>query len=86
MVNGPREIFIEQKGKLERAPVTFTEEGVRAAVMNVAQFVGKRVNEENPYMDARLPDGSRVAIVLPPCSRKGACISIRSFQREDDAR
>jgi Flp pilus assembly CpaF family ATPase len=82
MVNGPREIFIEQKGILERAPVTFTEEGVRAAVMNVAQYVGKRVNEENPYMDARLPDGSRVAIVLPPCSRKGACISIRKFSKE----
>ena len=38
---------------------------------NVAQFMGRRVNEENPYLDARLPDGSRVAIVLPPCSRKG---------------
>jgi pilus assembly protein CpaF len=82
MVNGPREIFFERKGKLERAPVTFHEEGLRAAVMNVAQYVGKRVNEENPYMDARLPDGSRVAVVLPPCSRKGACIAIRKFSKE----
>ena len=82
MVNGPREIFFERRGKLERAPVTFNEEGLRAAVMNVAQYVGKRVNEENPYMDARLPDGSRVAIVLPPCSRKGACIAIRKFSKE----
>jgi pilus assembly protein CpaF len=82
MVNGPREIFCEQKGRLERAPVAFTEEGLRAAVMNVAQYVGKRVNEENPYMDARLPDGSRVAIVLPPCSRKGPCIAIRKFSKE----
>ncbi len=82
MVNGPREIFFERKGKLERAPVTFNEEGLRAAVMNVAQYVGKRINEETPYMDARLPDGSRVAIVLPPCSRKGACIAIRKFSKE----
>jgi pilus assembly protein CpaF len=82
LVNGPREIFIERKGKLERAPVHFSEEGLRAAVMNVAQYVGKRVNEENPYMDARLPDGSRVAVVLPPCSRKGPCISIRKFSKE----
>ena len=82
MVNGPHEIFIEQRGQLERAPVRFTEEGLRAAIMNVAQFVGKRVNEENPYMDARLPDGSRVAIVVPPCSRKGPAISIRKFSKE----
>ncbi|MBI2962995.1 MAG: Flp pilus assembly complex ATPase component TadA [Deltaproteobacteria bacterium] len=82
MVNGPREIFFERKGKLERSPATFTEEGVRAAIMNVAQFMGRRVNEENPYLDARLPDGSRVAIVLPPCSRKGPSIAIRKFSKE----
>jgi pilus assembly protein CpaF len=82
MVNGPREIFFESKGKLERSPATFSEEGIRAAIMNVAQFMGRRVNEENPYLDARLPDGSRVAIVLPPCSRKGPCIAIRKFAKE----
>lgn len=82
MVNGPREIFFESKGKLERSAATFTEEGIRAAIMNVAQFMGRRVNEENPYLDARLPDGSRVAIVLPPCSRKGPCIAIRKFSKE----
>ncbi|MGH7802923.1 MAG: ATPase, T2SS/T4P/T4SS family [Candidatus Binatia bacterium] len=82
MINGPNEIYIEQKGQLERAPVVFTEEGLRAAVMNVAQYVGKRVSEENPYMDARLPDGSRVAVVLPPCSRKGASLAIRKFSKE----
>jgi pilus assembly protein CpaF len=82
MVNGPREIFVERKGKLERSPALFTEEGIRAAIMNVAQFMGRRVNEENPYLDARLPDGSRVAIVLPPCSRKGPAIAIRKFAKE----
>jgi pilus assembly protein CpaF len=82
MINGPNEIFFESRGQLERAPVTFTEEGLRAAVMNVAQYVGKRVNEETPYMDARLPDGSRVAVVVPPCSRKGASLAIRKFSKE----
>ncbi len=82
MINGPHEIFVEQRGKLERAPVTFTEEGLRAAIMNVAQYVGKRVNEESPYMDARLPDGSRVAVIIPPCSRKGASMAIRKFSKE----
>jgi len=82
MVNGPREIFYERKGKLDRSPKVFTEEGLRAAIMNVAQYMGRRVNEENPYLDARLPDGSRVAIVLPPCSRKGPCIAIRKFAKE----
>ena len=82
MVNGPREIFIEQKGQLTRAPVKFTEEGVRAAILNVAQYMGRQVNEQNPYMDARLPDGSRVAVVLPPCSRKGPAIAIRKFSKE----
>lgn len=82
LVNGPRQIFYEKKGRLHRSAATFTEEGLRAAVMNVAQYVGKRVNEENPYMDARLPDGSRVAVVLPPCSRKGASIAIRKFSKE----
>ena len=82
MINGPNEIYVEQKGQLERAPITFTEEGLRAAVMNVAQYVGKRVSEENPYMDARLPDGSRVAVVMPPCSRKGASLAIRKFSKE----
>jgi pilus assembly protein CpaF len=82
MINGPQEIFFEQKGKLVRSEIFFSEEGLRAAIMNVAQFMGRRINEENPYLDARLPDGSRVAIVLPPCSRKGPCIAIRKFAKE----
>ncbi len=82
MINGPQEIFYEQKGKLVRSEINFTEDGLRAAIMNVAQFMGRRVNEENPYLDARLPDGSRVAIVLPPCSRKGASMAIRKFAKE----
>jgi pilus assembly protein CpaF len=82
MINGAQEIFFEQKGRLVRSEILFSEEGLRAAIMNVAQFMGRRINEENPYLDARLPDGSRVAIVLPPCSRKGPAMAIRKFAKE----
>ena len=80
LVNGPSEIFVERKGKLERVEATFRDEqSLQAAVRNIAQFVGRRIDEEHPTLDARLPDGSRVAAVLPPCSRKGTTLSIRKF-------
>lgn len=80
LVNGPNEIFVERKGKLERVDATFKDEqALQAAVRNIAQFVGRRIDEDNPTLDARLPDGSRVAAVLPPCSRKGTTLSIRKF-------
>lgn len=82
LVNGPTEIYIETKGHLERAPVSFTSEQLQAAVLNIAQYVGRRVSEEEPYLDARLPDGSRVAVLFPPCSRKGISVSIRKFSKE----
>ena len=82
LVNGPDEIFIEKKGLLERTPAKFKDEqALQAAVRNIAQFVGRRIDEENPTLDARLPDGSRVAAVLPPCSRKGTTLSIRKFSK-----
>ena len=82
LVNGPNEIFIEKKGLLERTPAKFKDEqALQAAVRNIAQFVGRRIDEDNPTLDARLPDGSRVAAVLPPCSRKGTTLSIRKFSK-----
>lgn len=82
LVNGPNEVFIEKKGLLERTPAKFLDEqALQAAIRNIAQFVGRRVDEDNPILDARLPDGSRVAAVLPPCSRKGATLSIRKFSK-----
>lgn len=82
MINGPFEIFIERKGKLERTDAKFKDEqALQAAVRNIAQFVGRRVDDENPTLDARLPDGSRVSAVLPPCSRKGTTLSIRKFAK-----
>lgn len=82
MVNGPKEIFIEEKGVMRQVPETFGNDELAAAVLNIAQYVGRRVSEEEPYLDARLPDGSRVAILMPPCSRKGTSISIRKFSKE----
>jgi len=82
LINGPSEVFIEKKGLLERTSAKFLDEqALQAAVRNIAQFVGRRIDEENPILDARLPDGSRVAAVLPPCSRKGTTLSIRKFSK-----
>lgn len=82
MVNGPSEVFIERKGHLERRPEVFSNDQLQAAILNIAQYVGRRIGEEEPYLDARLPDGSRVAVLLAPCSRKGTAIAIRKFSRE----
>jgi len=82
LVNGAGEIFIERKGILERTNSKFLDEqALIAAVRNIAQFVGRRIDENNPILDARLPDGSRVAAVIPPCSRKGTTLSIRKFSK-----
>ena len=82
LVNGPKEVFVERKGLLERVPAEFVDEqALQAAVRNIAQFVGRRIDDENPTLDARLPDGSRVAAVLPPCPRKGTTLSIRKFSK-----
>jgi pilus assembly protein CpaF len=82
MINGPQEIFIERKGIIEKTTATFRDEqALVAAVRNIAQFVGRRIDEDNPVLDARLPDGSRICAVLPPCSRKGTTLSIRKFSK-----
>ncbi|MES3039283.1 MAG: ATPase, T2SS/T4P/T4SS family, partial [Bdellovibrionota bacterium] len=80
LINGPDEIFVERKGKLERVNASFADEdSLRAAVNSIAQSVGRRVSDEEPRLDARLPDGSRIAVVIPPMSRKGTTVSIRKF-------
>ena len=82
MINGPDEIYIEKSGHLTRTDKKFTKHQLDAAVLNIAQFVGRRVDENEPYLDARLPDGSRVAVLLPPCSKKGVSLAIRKFAKE----
>ena len=80
LVNGPHRIFVERRGVLEPVPARFNDEqALQAAVRNIAQSVGRRVDAQHPALDARLPDGSRVAAVLPPSSRHGTTLSIRKF-------
>jgi pilus assembly protein CpaF len=80
LINGAHEIFIERAGKLEKTKAHFADEdSLRSAVTSVAQSVQRRISEEEPRLDARLPDGSRFAVVIPPCSRKGTTVSIRKF-------
>ena len=82
MINGPREIFVERAGQLVKTDAKFDdEEALLAAVRNVLQYTGKRLTEERPLIDSRLPDGSRVHVVLPPLCRTGICVSIRKFAK-----
>lgn len=84
LINGPFEIFIERNGKLQKADGKFADEdSLRAAVNTVAQSVGRRISDEEPRLDARLPDGSRIAVVIPPCSLKGTTVSIRKFTQNE---
>lgn len=79
MINGPDDVWIEQGGRLYRTNVRFTEDGLLAAARNMAQYVGRPLSDEHPRLDARLPDGSRIHVILPPMARCGAVISIRKF-------
>jgi pilus assembly protein CpaF len=83
MVNGPQQVYVERKGKLERTDIRFRD---NSHVMNIAQRivtrVGRRVDETCPIADARLPDGSRVNIIAPPLAIDGCSISIRKFAKK----
>ena len=81
MVNGSRRVFIERAGRLEEVPdVRVDERNLKVAVKNIARALGDDVSEEQPILDSRLPDGSRVAAVFPPCSVGGTTLTIRKFQ------
>jgi pilus assembly protein CpaF len=80
MVNGPDRIFIEKSGYLEQVEgVTLGEKSLLVAVKNIARRLGDDVSESKPILDSRLPDGSRVAAVIPPCSLSGVTLTIRKF-------
>lgn len=84
MINGSKQIYVEKKGKLHKTENTFdSEEHLMAAIRNIAQFIGRRIDENSPTLDARLPDGSRIHIVVPPCARRGSYLAIRKFAREN---
>lgn len=82
MVNGAKNIYIERKGKLHRVPVTFeNNDHVLRIIDRIVAPLGRRIDESSPYVDARLPDGSRVNAVIAPISLVGPVLTIRKFSR-----
>lgn len=82
MVNGAKHIFVERRGKIYRVSRTFeSEEELYNVIQRIVGKAGKEVNPANPIVDTRLPDGSRVNVVVPPISRSGATVTIRKFSR-----
>ncbi|HSM70348.1 MAG TPA: CpaF family protein [Anaerolineales bacterium] len=82
MVNGPKNVYIERKGRLHRVPVTFeSNDHVMRVIDRIVAPLGRRIDESSPYVDARLPDGSRVNAVIPPISLVGPTLTIRKFSK-----
>lgn len=82
MINGPDNIFIEKKGKLMKLEQTFeSERRLEDIVQKIVGLAGREVNQANPIVDTRLPDGSRVNVVLPPIALDGATVTIRKFSK-----
>lgn len=82
MINGPNDIFIERAGHVTKTDAKFEDaNALMAAVRNIAQFVGRPIDEERPFLDARLPDGSRIHAVVPPVARNGTTVAIRKFSK-----
>jgi len=82
MVNGPGTVWVERTGRLERSDASFAgEEEVRHAIERILAPLGRRIDEAEPLVDARLPDGSRVNVVIPPLAIDGPVLTIRRFRR-----
>jgi pilus assembly protein CpaF len=80
MVNGPDGVFVEQEGFIKAVPdARLTEKFLLIAIKNIARRLGDDISESKPILDSRLPDGSRVAAVIPPCSVNGITLTIRKF-------
>jgi pilus assembly protein CpaF len=83
MVNGPKNIYVERAGRLVRVPVSFeNNQHLMRIIDRIVAPLGRRVDEASPFVDARLPDGSRVNAVIPPVSLIGPTITIRKFSRD----
>jgi pilus assembly protein CpaF len=82
LVNGPDSVWVDRGAGLERVAVSLTDEAaVRRLAQRLAALAGRRLDEAAPYVDARLPDGSRLHAVIPPVAPRGTCISIRVPRR-----
>jgi pilus assembly protein CpaF len=83
LVNGPHQIFVEQHGKLSLSDITFKDEKHLMRIIDkIVSAVGRRVDESNPYVDARLADGSRFNAMVPPIAIDGSLVSIRKFKKD----
>ena len=83
MVNGPKQVYVERKGKLELTGITFRDNGhVMSVATRIVTAVGRRIDESTPLVDARLADGSRVNVIAPPLAIDGTSISIRKFSKK----
>jgi pilus assembly protein CpaF len=83
MINGPKEIFVERKGKLVKSDIEYEDDSeLLELATRIARNIGRMIDTSHPTVDARLPDGSRVHIIIPPLARKGVTITIRKFSKE----
>ena len=83
LVNGPQQIFVERSGKLQLSDITFKDEKHLSRIIDkIVSAVGRRVDESNPYVDARLADGSRFNAMVPPIAIDGSLVSIRKFKKD----
>ncbi|SHJ13679.1 CpaF family protein [Wenxinia saemankumensis] len=83
LVNGPQQIFVERNGKLQLSDITFKDERHLMRIIDkIVSAVGRRVDESNPYVDARLADGSRFNAMVPPIAVDGSLVSIRKFKKD----
>ncbi|MEL6564304.1 MAG: CpaF family protein [Pseudomonadota bacterium] len=83
LVNGPKQIFVERAGKLQLTDITFKDERHLLRIIDkIVSAVGRRVDESNPYVDARLQDGSRFNAMVPPIAVDGSLVSIRKFKKD----
>ena len=83
MINHPRQVYVERRGRVALSPVVFESAAqLRQVIDRIVSTVGRRVDETSPMCDARLRDGSRVNVVLPPLAIDGPCMTIRKFSRE----
>ncbi len=83
MVNGPKHVFVERRGRITRSSVTFeSNEQLMQVIDRIVSSIGRRVDESSPMVDARLKDGSRVNVIIPPLALRGPTLTIRKFSKD----